>query len=606
MGVPLAIPARIWAAAIAVLLLVGMTLGDATAVGAIRASQSPSTSSTPSTATLLPGISHAPLASHASDLPTLSTRTVLELANHSSAVRSWIHDHRVTRITPQYDPTTHQWTVWYISTNAKGVQTTQAQVFIDDNTAEVQETRTGPQVAWMMARGYWGAFGRHINDRWIWSGLCALFLIAMVDIRRLIRWRTLDLLVLLSFSISLIWFNDGQIFTSVPLTYPPLIYLAARMVAIGTRRTRTLHAKRADPAPAEPETPHRAVFGGSAPTWLLIAILLLSLGLRYGLNAVDSNVIDVGYAGVIGAHQIVAGITPYGTFPASCGHCDTYGPLTYIAVVPFEIAAPWHGTWDSLPAAHAAASAFDVLCVVGLLVLGWRLGGTRLGIALATAWAAFPFTAYALESNTNDALVAAMLIWGLVFAARPLGRGLMLGLAIAAKFSPAVLVLLWWRHPFPRGQRRNGGLWFGAGLVLAVLLTGWVILLGGLHGIHTFWTRTIGYQLGRQTPFSIWGQHPGLRPIQLALMAVVAIAAVVVVRWPRERDLLSVAALSGALVIGLQLTLTYWFYLYIPWFLPFVLVATIPDWPRVRTARPAEPLEPPDPGDTQRPYAASP
>jgi hypothetical protein len=33
-------------------------------------------------------------------------------------------------------------------------------------------------------------------------------------------------------------------------------------------------------------------------------------------------------------------------------------------------------------------------------------------------------------------------------------------------------------------------------------------------------------------------------------------------------------------MIGLQLTLNYWFYLYIPWFLPFVLVATVPHWPR--------------------------
>ena len=72
--------------------------------------------------------------------------------------------HPVYRVTPQYDPIAHQWTVYYVSHNRHGVDTTQAEVLIDDNTAEIQETRTGPQVAWMMARGYWGAFGRHIND----------------------------------------------------------------------------------------------------------------------------------------------------------------------------------------------------------------------------------------------------------------------------------------------------------------------------------------------------------------------------------------------------------------------------------------------------------
>ena len=64
--------------------------------------------------------------------------------------------------------------------------------------------------------------------------------------------------------------------------------------------------------------------------------------------------------------------------------------------------------WNDLPAAHAAASVFDGICLVGMLMLGWRVSGARLGVALATAWAAFPFTAYALESNSNDELVAAV------------------------------------------------------------------------------------------------------------------------------------------------------------------------------------------------------
>ncbi len=549
------------------------------AFGAVQVSQSPSTA-TILTTPLTPSATSG-------NLPTLSTQTVLELASRSKAVKDWIAGHPVYRTTPAYDPSAHQWTVYYVSRNKQGVETTQAEVLIDDNTAEIQETRTGPQVAWMMARGYWGAFGRHINDPWIWSGLCAMFFIPLVEIRRIISWRTLDLLVLLSFSLSLIWFNAGDIFTSVPLVYPPLAYLAIRTALIGTRRVRARHAPATDASVPAMQQSHAPSFRGWAPTWLLIAVLMLSLGLRYSLNAFDSNVIDVGYAGVIGAHQIVHGVIPYGTFPSSCGHCDTYGPLTYLAVVPFEVVAPWHGTWDSLPAAHAAATAFDILCVTGLLALGWRLGGFRLGVALATAWAAFPFTAYALESNTNDALVAAMLIWGLVVAARPLGRGLMLGLAIAAKLTPAILIPLWWRHPYPRGQRHNGWLWYVAGLGLAVVLTGWVILLGGLGGIHTFWTRTVSYQLGRQTPFSIWGQNPGLRPVQLGLIALVAIAALALLRWPRERDLLTLTALSGTLMIGLQLTLNYWFYLYIPWFLPFVLVATVPHWPRPLPVRPA-------------------
>jgi hypothetical protein len=282
---------------------------------------------------------------------------------------------------------------------------------------------------------------------------------------------------------------------------------------------------------------------------------------------------------VIGADRITHGQTPYGTFPSDCSSCDTYGPLNYIAYVPFELSQPWNGSWDALPAAHGAATLFDILTIGGLLLLGWQLSGLRLGVGLALAWSAFPFTAYALESNSNDSLVAAMLVWGLVAARHPLGRGLLLGLALATKFAPAVLLPLWSRHPFPRG-----GSWrrlppFAAGLALAVALTGWVLLLDGLDGVRSFWSRTVGYQLDRDSPFSLWGQYPGLRPVQIGLMLVVALAAVAVLRWPRRLDLLTVSALSGALLVGIELTVTHWFYLYIPWFLPFALVAMVPDWP---------------------------
>jgi hypothetical protein len=230
---------------------------------------------------------------------------------------------------------------------------------------------------------------------------------------------------------------------------------------------------------------------------------------------------------------------------------------------------------------------FDVLCIAGMFALGWGISGLRLGMGLALAWAAFPFTAFALETNSNDSLVAAALIWGLVLFRHPLGRGVMLGFALASKFAPAVLLPLWSRKPFPRG----GGAWreaaaYVAGLALAVVLTGWVLLLDGGDGLRAFWSRTIGYQLDRDSPFSIWGQHDGLRPVQIGLMVLVGAAAIAVLRWPRRLDLPTLTALSGALLIAIQLPLTHWFYLYIPWFLPFALLAMVPEWPAPRRPEP--------------------
>jgi dolichyl-phosphate-mannose--protein O-mannosyl transferase len=122
----------------------------------------------------------------------------------------------------------------------------------------------------------------------------------------------------------------------------------------------------------------------------------------------------------------------------------------------------------------------------------------------------------------------------------------------------------------------------------ALVLTGWVLLLDGLDGVRSVWSRTVEYQIERDSPFSVWGQYPGLRPLQIGLTVLVLVAAVALVRWPRRLDLLSMAALSGALMIGAQVVLEHWFYLYVPWFLPFVLITVVPEWP----ARPAPRREP--------------
>ena len=54
---------------------------------------------------------------------------------------------------------------------------------------------------------------------------------------------------------------------------------------------------------------------------------------------------------------------------------DTYGPVAYLAYVPAVLALGWSGKWDSLPAAHATAIAFDLLVVLGLFLVGRRFGG---------------------------------------------------------------------------------------------------------------------------------------------------------------------------------------------------------------------------------------
>ncbi|HLB22340.1 MAG TPA: hypothetical protein VK605_09515, partial [Solirubrobacteraceae bacterium] len=281
---------------------------------------------------------------------------------------------------------------WQVSYFSKTGKQEIGQVIIDDLSGRVLEQWTGFQVAWTMARGYPGAFGRHVNALYIWLPMCALFLLPFMNFRRPFSMLHLDLLVLLSLSVSLAFFNKGRIYASVPLVYPPLLYLLARMLALARPNRARRRGRPRDPGPLRLLVP--------AP-WLALGVIFL-IGFRVALNVADSNVIDVGYAGVIGAQRLAHGKPLYGHYPSDNEHGDTYGPVNYESYLPFEQIFGWSGKWDDLPAAHAAAIAFDLMAMALLFLIGRRVRGPSLGVALAYAWAAFPFTLFALESNSND------------------------------------------------------------------------------------------------------------------------------------------------------------------------------------------------------------
>jgi len=180
---------------------------------------------------------------------------------------------------------------WQVSFFSKQGAKEIGQVIIADSSGRVLEQWTGFQIAWTMARGYPGAFGRHVNALYIWLPLCFLFFVPFLDWRKPLRLLHLDLLVLLSFSVSLAFFNHAHIYASVPLAYPPLLYLLARMLALMRRRAR-------------PARPLRLLVPVS---WLALGVVFL-LGFRIALNVTDANVIDVGYAGVVGADQLVGAL----------------------------------------------------------------------------------------------------------------------------------------------------------------------------------------------------------------------------------------------------------------------------------------------------------
>jgi hypothetical protein len=446
-----------------------------------------------------------------------------------------------------------------------------ALAMVDPESAEVTESWTGYQVSWEMARGYSGEFAHSLNSPLIWIPLCLFFLVGLFDWRRWRRIANLDLLVLLGFGVSHFFFNQGNIGVSVPLAYPVLVYLLGRCLWIGFR------GRGSGLRPVWPTM------------WLLIAALFL-MGFRVGLNMADAGAIDVGYAGVTGAHRIIHGEQLYGDWPEDIHSGDTYGPVNYAAYVPFEVIWPYTGEWDDLPAAHGASITFDVVTFILLIVLGIRIRpgptGRRLGAILAFGWAAFPYTAYVLESDSNDSLIAALLVATLVLLSKPLWRGVTLSLATWAKFIPLLLAPM--LLTYEGWKPRKLVLFVGGFAVVTAAAVAWPLIN---PGFHTFYERTIAAQAGRSSPFSIWGQAESLEPLRVAILAATGVLAIALAFVPRKKSLLQVAALSAALMLGVQITLHHWFYLYIVWFFPLMLIALA----LLESTEEPDPAEVPDP-----------
>jgi hypothetical protein len=485
----------------------------------------------------------------------LSPRQAIAVANRADAVQ----DERDQ--SPGMYPIVFQrgdeWQVGYY-TGPDANRTEVAVAIIDGRSGDVLGAWHDTQLHDPLARGYSGAIAQKVNAPYVWLPLCLLFLMPFFDPRRPFRLLHLDLLVLLGLGVSLFFYNRAEITASVTLTYPVLLYVLARMLWSG-------FFPRERDGPLIPWIPLR---------WVAFAAIALAAG-RIALNIVDSHVIDIGVAGVVGADHITHGQELYaGKFaPGLAIRGDVYPPFNYLAYVPFELVFPWSGHWGNVPAAHAAAIAFDLLTAIGLWLVGRRLraseAGRALGVGLAFAWLAYPFTLYTMNANANDSLIAMLLVGAMLVLTSAPARGVMIALASAAKFGPAALAPLF---ATGTGERRwRSALTFG--VVFLAVCAVLVIPFVPPDGVRAFYDHTLGYQAARSSPFSVWGQAPSLHFLQPVERVAAAVLAVAVALWPRRKTAAQIAALAAVVVIAVQLGATHWFYFYVVWFLPLALAA---------------------------------
>ena len=236
--------------------------------------------------------------------------------------------------------------------------------------------------------------------------LLGVFLLGLADLRRPLVARNLDLLVLLSFGVSLAFFNRGSVFRASALAVPPLLYLLGACAGSASL------------------APVRAAARPVWPVWVLAGATLFLVGFRIGLNVqTPRSVIDVGYAGVIGArphprrggavraHAAAGRLKP-------CGPADADGSsaiasrrtaaasrrtraATRTGRSPTRLRPGGRGVRLEREVGRAARGARDVDRARPLVAARARARRaaarrTPAGATLAFAWAAYPFTAYAL------------------------------------------------------------------------------------------------------------------------------------------------------------------------------------------------------------------
>ena len=387
-----------------------------------------------------------------------------------------------------------------------------------------------------------GSFGRKINEPWIWWPLAAIFFVGLASLRRPLSMRNLDLVVLLSFAASWWFFNQGQIFTSVPLAYPPLIYLLGRMIWLDVRGR----------SPG-------ALAASFWPVWVLVAATVTSPA----RDRPECRGLERDRRRLRRRDRRAAGRerdrSPYGNFPvregAECGppdsegnvrdrvqtnsRCetandrgDTYGPIAYIAYVPGYLAAGWSGKWDRLPACQSHLASVRRVDArrprAGRLALRSRSVGGDPHVRMGRV----PLydIRHELQLERHDSARDPRLG---VLALDLGGRARALRQPCVVDEVRPFLVPLGFVSGRPQAAACTRAVRSGVrGRHLARLLGTAARAGPGPHAARVFWDRTFGWRLGRDSFFSVWNwASTPVTPIstssQVALKELLLVGAIV-------------------------------------------------------------------------------
>jgi hypothetical protein len=352
-----------------------------------------------------------------------------------------------------------------------------------------------------------------------------------------------------------------------------------------------------------------ALRGGALPA---VAILMLALNV---LVAIFRPPDDAGYFMNLGAQRLRERVLlPYGDPLLTGTPGAAYGPLLYVAHVPFQLlvdpvhlnpissAKPPLGADSTyyLPsplATQLCTIAFQLLAVAALFIAGRRLAGRDVAWALVALYCGSAFVLgmggeeYYIGGMTFTSHIAPPALTTAAFAALayPAAAGVLLVAAVGCGFYPAFLFPAWLGYFWTRRDERVR---FAAGVVVTAVIVGAFVLLrsrpaGGRGLVATILWDTFGHHSDPAgygaSPFGFWGQRGGwrgwmMRPLVggsgLTSPALVLFYgfALSCFSLARRRGQHALALLSAAVVIGANVVKVHSTGTYVAWFYPFLLL----------------------------------
>jgi hypothetical protein len=409
------------------------------------------------------------------------------------------------------------------------------------------------------------AYGSNIaNDPRVLGGLALVFIL-MTAVWPLWRLRNLDAVVAAGTALSIILFNHWTLTRMVLVSYPAMLYLALRC-------TWQALAPPGSRLPATPLYEHLAQGWSIEQRVRVLRVLATVMALITVMVGISSlHVMDVGYAVMEGATDVAHGILPYGHIPDIL-HGDTYPIASYLLYVPFAALSPVRTAWDNADATLFVAVAAALLAAVAAWRIAGRSGSPTGGLRASIALLTFPPLLVTVSTGTTDVVLAALLLCALLLWRRPGWASAAMTGAAWFKAAPVLALPLLFSRLRGRGLLRA--------LLAALAVSGACVValvgLGGVSGPGKMLS-AIGFQFTRNSPHTLWalvGSVPLQQLAEALTLALVAGAAVKLRRDPLlAADRTRLAALLGAVLLGVQIAASYWNYMYLVWALPFLVLA---------------------------------